>query len=125
MAFRGFGAECGAGVVGGEFSFDDGFSVAFEEADYLGEMLVFGFLIVVVATMVGIVGGRLGYVRKFSARGVNRNVVGINEVLMIWIVGLGGRDGRDGSIVCFANAEECNCDLVVGWDPTENITVYI
>lgn len=40
---------------------------------------------------------------------------------MIWIGGFGCWDGRKWCMVCFADAEERDCDLVVGWDTTKDI----
>lgn len=53
VAFCFFGAGCRADVVGGEFCFDDGFGVAFEDADYLGEVAVFGLFIFRVSGWLG------------------------------------------------------------------------
>ena len=55
------------------------------------------------------------------AGGVERDILGVNKVLMIWIVGLGCGYRRKGRIVCFADAEKSDCDLVICWDAAKNI----
>lgn len=123
MSLGFLGSKLGTAVIEGEFGFGGAFRSAFEETHDLGDVLVLWLILVVVVTK-----GWLDWdcwlsdcVQYFSVGVVEGNGFGVDRVVVVWVGGFRAGHRRERGVVRFANTEECDCDLVVGWHSTKDI----
>jgi hypothetical protein len=62
-------------------------------------------------------------VLNFGIGGVKWNIIRINDLLLIGIVGVRGWYWREGRMVGLSNTEECECKLVICGNSAKNIAL--